>query len=108
MTSSNFEAGRIATYLHTLQETCNIISPRDLGDGRWAGVIGYLFTHAIVVGKIGDLNSYDDRWCYHDSDSAKAALEAWDGSGEPEGWHRHPLTGRRRENGDAEAEYLAP
>jgi hypothetical protein len=40
------------------------------------------------------------RWCYHDEQSALEALEAWDGTNEPAGWHRHPATGRRfDENG---------
>lgn len=29
-------------------------------------------------------------------------------SGEPEGWHRHPSSGRRREGGDASREVVAP
>lgn len=106
--SSTFEAGRVATFLHHLEQSCGIINPRDLGDGRWAGIVGFLFTHAVVVGKVGDINSYEDRWCYEGRTAAEAGLDAWDGTGEPEGWHRHPLTGRRREHGDAETEYLAP
>lgn len=105
---STFEAGRIATLLHELETKCAIIEPRDLGDGRWAGVVGFIFTHAVVTGRLGNLDSYDDRWCYEDRAAALEALHAWDGSGEPEGWHRHPLTGRRREQGDAALESIAP
>jgi hypothetical protein len=45
-------------------------------------------------------------WCYPDYASALAALDAWDGEGEPLGWHRHPDTGRRRENGDPAKEEI--
>lgn len=37
---------------------------------------------------------------------AVAALIEWDGTGEPEGWIRHPMTGRRRPGGDASKEYV--
>lgn len=69
--------------------------PRDLGDGRYACICQFAFTHAILTGRIGDTMSYDDRWCYKGYAKAKAALDAWDGKGEPTGWHRHPDTGRR-------------
>jgi hypothetical protein len=37
-----------------------------------------------------------DRYtCYPDYASARAALDAWDGRGEPQGWTRHPASGRR-------------
>lgn len=66
-------------------------------DGSDAAIMPLMFTAAIV----SDLTDwgYGDRWCYKTYEAAKAALEAWDGEGEPDGWHRHPMTGRRRENG---------
>jgi hypothetical protein len=66
----------------------------------------FFYTWAILSG----LNQfgYEDRWCYATREKAKAAYDAWDGSGEPQGWHRHPDTGRRRENGDPATEYVAP
>lgn len=74
---------------------------KPISDTRWAGLFKFMYTTAIIVGRFGDHNNYDDRWCYHNETDAKAALDAWDGQypGEPEGWHRHPLTGRRRVNG---------
>lgn len=71
-------------------------------NGRDAMLMRLMFTHAIVA----DLSSmyYGDRWCYHTFEAAKAALDAWDGEGEPTGWHRHPDTGRRREDGDPQRE----
>jgi hypothetical protein len=70
-----------------------------LSPTKWAAINQFMFTHAIIVGTVGNRTEYDDRWCYHDYKSAKAALDAWDGTGEPQGWHRHPPTGRRREAG---------
>lgn len=71
--------------------------PKPLGNGRYACIRPLVFTHAIITGRIGDTSSYDDRWCYNGYEAAKAALDAWDGTGEPEGWHRHPGSGRRRD-----------
>ena len=52
---------------------------------------------------------YEDRWCYDEFAEAAGALEDWRAqgfAGEPEGWHRHPQTGRRRaEDGSV---YLNP
>lgn len=42
-----------------------------------------------------DQTGYNDRWCYHNYTDAVKALNNWDGMGEPEGWHRHPNSGRR-------------
>ena len=67
-----------------------------LPDGRWVALRDFLFTVAIVVGQVGDKTEVSDRWCYHSYREARDALEMWDGTGEPEGWHRHPFSGRRR------------
>lgn len=68
---------------------------------RYVAVVPYLFTWGVIVGRYDTaLICFDDRWCYHSVGAAVAAAHAWDGQGEPEGWHRHPRTGRRRENGD--------
>lgn len=85
-----------AVFLTWLKVDCGYLDPKPLPNGRWAAVWKLMFTHAVVIGTIGDETSIDDRWCYKDYASAKAALDAWNGSGEPEGWHRHPMTGRRR------------
>lgn len=56
---------------------------------------------------------FDDVWCYPaDQDGCvdagwRAAL-AWNGQGEPEGWYRHPESGRRRPGGDAGKEFVRP
>jgi hypothetical protein len=72
--------------------------------GCYAAIRPLAFTHAIVVGVIGDFESLKGRWCYKDYTKAKAALDAWDGQGEPTGWHRHPDTGRRVAQKDGETD----
>jgi hypothetical protein len=56
---------------------------------------------------IADKIGYADRWCYATRELAQKALDEWTGQDEPSGWHRHPATGRRRENGDPAREYIA-
>jgi hypothetical protein len=92
-----------------LAEMCthnHYFHPKLLDEKRYACVMPLLFTHAIIVGRIGDNNSYEDRWCYGSAEQAIAALDAWDGTGEPQGWHRHPMTGRRRD--ESGVEYIDP
>lgn len=97
-----------AAFLTWLKNDCGYKHPRPIGNGRWAAVCPLLYTCAIVVGQIGDYVNTDDRWCYHTPEDARSALEAWDGTNEPQGWHRHPRTGRRRPDGDPAKEYVAP
>ena len=75
-----------------------------VGAAGWDGIRELLFTHAIIVGRVGQMSTYEDRWCYATREKAQAALAAWDGNGEPDGWHRHPNTGRRRQDGSAAKE----
>lgn len=68
---------------------------RTLPDGRLCGVMRLLFHWTIHV----DISwmGYEDRYCYPTYESALHAMNAWDGTGDPVGWHRHPKTGRRRD-----------
>lgn len=66
---------------------------------RYACINRFMYTDAIISGKIGERIGTEGRWCYENYRDAKEALDAWDGKGEPDGWLRHPETGRRRENG---------
>lgn len=66
---------------------------------QWVGLCRFMFTTAIVMGNMDNDFGYEDRWCYHSYEDAQKALDAWDGAGEPDGWHRHPTSGRRRQNG---------
>lgn len=82
---------------------------RRLDEDRYVGVIPFLFTWGVVVGRLGDVNHfYDDRWCYDDLNTAVLAATVWEGKGEPTGWHRHLGSGRRRPDGDASREHVAP
>lgn len=68
----------------------------DLKETEESGLVAIMplmFTHAIISGI--NAYGYEDRWCYSSYAKAKSALDAWDGKGEPTGWHRHPGTGRR-------------
>lgn len=95
-------------YLQWLKQECGYLEPRPLPGGRWTAIWQLMFTHAIIVGQIGCYMGYDDRWCYDSFEQAKVAFDAWDGSGEPAGWHRHPTSGRRRKDGEPTTEYVAP
>jgi hypothetical protein len=54
----------------------------------------------------------DESWEYPSAESAGVALAALlraaDERAEPDGWTRHPTTGRRRPDGDASREYIHP
>src|ERR1700744_5587617 len=67
-----------------------------------------IYTWAILVGI--DAGGSKGRYCYADCASAFAAYEDWNGNAgtEPAGWIRHPMTGRRRPDGDETREYIAP
>lgn len=75
-------------------------------------VLPFVFTHAITVSHKAHADDwYIDRWCYHSFEEAVAAMQAWTTytewpNSEPEGWHRHPPSGRRRENGDPSKEEI--
>jgi hypothetical protein len=108
MTAPEARVGQAKDFLVWLREDCGVIEPRYLPGGRWCGVQPLMFTHAIVAGRLGDVHGYDLRWCYHTRDAALAALAAWDGTGGPAGWHRDPITHRRREGGNPDLEIFAP
>lgn len=83
------------------------IAKHELGDGRAVWIYPRMYTHSICIGKL-NYPTYEDRWCYADRAKAEAAMAAWDPltQPEPEGWHRHPNSGRRRPEGDASKEYI--
>lgn len=85
-----------AAWVEAFAEHNRYLGARVLPDGvRFAAVMPLLYTAAIVVGEVGDEDSILDRWCYASPRTAGFALELWDGTGEPLGWHRHPRSGRR-------------
>lgn len=84
---------------------------RRVDDCRWMAVVPFIYTDAIVWGWITDTMFYEDRWCYDSPAKAIIYGTAWDGNAphtEPDGWHRHPRSGRRREGGDESKEYVNP
>lgn len=84
-----------AEWLLSFSVECGYLAIKALPDDRYAAVSPMLFTSAVVTGLIGDESGYSDRWCYANTPTAVLALNAWDGTGEPLGWHRHPRSGRR-------------
>lgn len=83
---------------------------RQLPDGRAV----YLMPHSfgglrLNIGTPGSL-CFDDEWHYQGGQWREAwcAALGWDGEGDPEGWYRHPATGRRRPDGDPSKEYFHP
>lgn len=82
------------------------VEDKAIGDGLYAAIKPLMFHWVLITGKIGDREGYIDRWCYENRQKAEAALHAWDGTGEPVGWHRHPKTSRRRVGGNPEKEYI--
>jgi hypothetical protein len=91
-------------YMEDLCRRNGYLDYRKYPNSMDACIAPFIFTHAIIADL--DTCGYGDRWCYHSYAAAKAALDAWDGEGEPQGWHRHPDTGRRRPGGDATQEYV--
>ena len=92
-----------------LQESNGYSHCKILLTGQIACIHKLLFTHAVLLlDKESWMDFYIDRWCYSNERDAVDALNAWDGinTKEPQGWHRHPNTGRRRPDGDASQEYI--
>jgi hypothetical protein len=83
------------------------VAVKTLPDGIYGAVKPLLFHWTFIIGEADDRCTYLDRFCYQTEDGARAALDAWDGTKDPQGWHRHPNTGRRRPAGDPLREYIA-
>lgn len=82
---------------------------KQMPDGRFAWTFRFAFTSAIVVADSVWIHyGYSDRWCYETMADAVRALAEWTTEPEPEGWHRHPNSGRRRPHGVREEEYVNP
>ena len=81
------------------------VAMKRMADGRLCGVHRLLYHWTLHVG-IHELG-YEDRYCYATKEGAISALEAWDGTGDPIGWHRHPATNRRRDVQSGH-EWIAP
>ena len=93
-----------AAAFRLLLELQGFTDVRRLGRDRWVAIRPILHTGVILTGRMFDEVSITERWRYEDGPAARAALEAWDGTGEPQGWYRHVPSGRHRPGGDAERE----
>lgn len=81
---------------------------RQLDDGRAVYLLPMTYGNLRLAIGERDCQGFDDVWCYQakQDDAAWAAALGWDGEGEPEGWYRHPETGRRRPDGTAASEFV--
>lgn len=74
---------------------------RYLPDGLEIVVYRMLYNYRLCVGEVGPGGGVTDAFCYADKATCMRAAAAWDGTGDPpDGWHRNPMTGRRRAGGD--------
>lgn len=88
------------------------LSAKELADGRVAYVIPIMWGQAYVtvaIPRSDEVGLYDEVYTYASVAAALAALGRWDGQGgtEPDGWHRHQPSNRRREHGDPDRETIA-
>lgn len=84
-----------------------------IGNDEYVMAKALMFHWTLIRGNIFDTAGYDDRWCYADRDGAMRALDEFphdpDPDYEPQGWRRHPMSGRRRDDaGTPDSEYLNP
>lgn len=82
---------------------------RTLPDGREVVVV----PHSAGGGQIGVTTNraaggWSGTWLYSRAAVAVAAAWAWDGTGDPAGWNRHPWTARRRPDGTPASEFVRP
>jgi hypothetical protein len=67
--------------------------------GRICAIQRLMYTWALLADLTTWGHAADGRWCYASYDKARAALDAWSGEDgtEPDNWHRHVQSGRRRD-----------
>lgn len=71
------------------------IDLKQLPDGRYIGTHRLLFHWTLHI-DIDDVG-YADRYCFATYELTKKAFDEWSGEGDPDGWHRHPKSGRRKD-----------
>jgi len=91
----------------TSEDGGGCVEAKEIGSGLYAAIKPLMFHWTMIVGQIGDRFGYEDRWCYQTRQLAERGLREWSGDGDPVGWHRHPMTARRRPCGDPKLEYVA-
>jgi hypothetical protein len=77
------------------EPTCHALAGyrKEIRAGWWAEILPMIFNHRIIV---TDGSTVDFAWCYETKERAIEYFEKWDGKGEPDGWHKNPMTGERR------------
>lgn len=67
---------------------------KELPDGRYIAILVMLFNARIVVVN----GQFIERgWCYANVEKAKKYFALWDGTGEPDGWHKNIQTQEYRQ-----------
>lgn len=84
------------------------MAARPIPGRKYVAMRKMIYTTALIVGDIGDFSGYSRQYCYSTTDAAMAAFATWDGLGDPLGWHREAISGRRRPDGVPELEYRSP
>ena len=80
-----------ARFFRHLIVDCEYIAPFPINETYYVTVQQLLFTHAVIVGRIGDWWGYSFRWCYPTKTEAQIAIAEWmakDWSDEPKGYIR--------------------
>jgi hypothetical protein len=73
-----------------------VMGTRLLEDGRELMLIRMMYGNTrLCIGPPG--GCFEDGWCYHRTELAIAALETWDGQGNPHGFYKHLRTQRYQE-----------
>jgi|SRR5882724_8772351 len=78
---------------------------RKLENGEAIFFVPQIYNWLLAIGPLHS-DTYRDSWEYTVREPAIAAFVDWNGEGEPEGWYRHPSSGRRRPDGDPAKEFI--
>ena len=81
------------------------IRRRELPDGRVIHLQRMAHFYRVSVSP-PDTPTFDHVYDYEADETAWTAFLTWDGKGDPDGWYRHPQSGRYRPGGDASREQL--
>lgn len=104
-----FTTEEAAELCAAIQEENGYLLVHPINSEEYVLIHKFMFTWAIMTGLLWMPDILEDRWCYSSLQCAAAALTEWGSrgyEGEPQGWHRHPKSGRRRVNGDPDTEYI--
>ena len=96
-------------FISYLVNDCAYHRVERIGADRWVAINPLMFHWTMMVGKMGDVTGFDNKYCYENKALAVKGLEDWKATGyegEPIGWHRNTETGRRRPGGDPQQEYI--